>query len=349
MSVSPFDHPLLSALLGDDEVAECFSFAAELDAILAFERALARAEAEVGVIAVDARHAIDAGIERFSPDLGALRHATARDGVAVPEFVRQLRVAVGDPHAASVHFGSTSQDVIDTALILRLKRALAILDARLQSIVHDLAQLQHRFGSRPIPGITRMQIAIPITAADRIATWRTPLERHAERLKGQLPRLLVVQFGGAAGTLDILGETGPHVRATLARELDLGDAPQWHNQRDTIADLAGWLSLVTGSLGKIGQDIALMALGGTIQVSGGGGSSAMPHKQNPVKVEMLETLARFNATQVGAIHQTMLHPMERSGAAWTLEWLILPQMVVATAAALRLGIALIGEIRDMAT
>lgn len=347
MSVSPFDHPLLSVLLGDDEVAECIAFAAELDAMIAFERALAHAEAELGVIPKEARLAIDAGIERFSPDLGALRHATARDGVAVPEFVRQLRVAVGEPHAASLHFGATSQDVVDTALILRLKRALAILDARLQSIVHDLMQLQQRFGSRQIPGITRMQVAIPITAADRIAAWWTPLERHAVRLREQLPRLLVVQFGGAAGTLDVLGEASSQVRATLARELDLGDAPQWHNQRDTIADLAGWLSLVTGSLGKIGQDTALMALGGAIQVSGGGGSSAMPHKQNPVKAEMLETLARFNATQVGAIHQAMLHPMERSGAAWTLEWLILPQMVVATAAALRLGIALIGEIRDM--
>ena len=164
-----------------------------------------------------------------------------------------------------------------------------------------------------------------------------------------MPRLLVVQFGGAAGTLDALGDAGPQVRAALARELGLGDAPQWHSQRDTIADLAGWLSLVTGSLGKIGQDIALMALTGTIEIVGGGGSSAMPHKQNPVKAEILETLARFNAAQVGAIHQAMLHPLERSGAAWTLEWLVLPQMVVASAAALRLGIALIGEIRDMGT
>lgn len=349
MSVSPFDHPLLSALLGDDEVAECFLFAAELDAMLAFERALARAEADLGVIPREASRAIDVGIARFSPDLNALRRATARDGLPVPELVKQLRIAIGELHAASLHFGATSQDVVDTALILRLKRALAILEARLQSIARDLAQLQQRFGSHQIPGITRMQVAIPITATDRIAAWRGPLERHAVRLREQLPRLLVVQFGGAAGTLDVLGETGPTVRAALARELGLGDAPQWHSQRDTIADLAGWLSLVTGSLGKIGQDIALMALGGTIQLSGGGGSSAMPHKQNPVKAEMLETLARFNSVQVGAMHQAMLHPMERSGAAWTLEWLILPQMVVATAAALRLAIALIGEIGDMST
>ncbi len=160
--------------------------------------------------------------------------------------------------------------------------------------------------------------------------------------------LLVVQFGGAAGTLDALGENGPAVRAALADKLGLADAPQWHSQRDTIADFASWLSLVTASLGKFGQDVALMALDGSaIRLSGGGGSSAMPHKQNPVKAEVLETLARFNAVQVGAMHQAAIHPLERSGAAWTLEWLVLPQMVVAAAAALRLAGDLIGDIETL--
>ena len=110
-----------------------------------------------------------------------------------------------------------------------------------------------------------------------------------------------------------------------------------------IAEFAGWLSLVTASLGKLGQDIALAALtGGTVKLAGGGGSSAMPHKQNPVKAEILEALARFNAAQVAAMHQAAIHPLERSGAAWTLEWLVLPQMIVATAAALRLAAALVG-------
>jgi 3-carboxy-cis,cis-muconate cycloisomerase len=138
------------------------------------------------------------------------------------------------------------------------------------------------------------------------------------------------------------------VRAALAGKLGLGDAPQWHSQRDGLAELAGWLSLVTGSLGKFGQDLALMAqVGSDIKLSGGGSSSAMPHKQNPVKAEALVALARFNAVQLSGMHQALVHEQERSGAAWTLEWLILPQMVVATAAALRLAAELAGQIESL--
>jgi 3-carboxy-cis,cis-muconate cycloisomerase len=193
-----------------------------------------------------------------------------------------------------------------------------------------------------------MQPAIPISAASRIKAWRQPLARHLQRLGEQRPRLLVVQFGGAAGTLDALGGSGPAVRAALAARLGLSDAPQWHNQRDALADFASWLSLLTASVGKFGEDIAFLALDGSaIKLSGGGGSSAMPHKQNPVKAEVLPALARFNAVQLGAMHQAALHPLERSGAAWTLEWLVLPQMVVATATALRLAERLIGDVEAM--
>jgi 3-carboxy-cis,cis-muconate cycloisomerase len=157
-----------------------------------------------------------------------------------------------------------------------------------------------------------------------------------------------VQFGGAAGTLEKLGDKGPAVRAALAAKLGLGDAPQWHSQRDALAEFASLLSLITGSLGKFGQDVALMAQAGSeITLSGGGGSSAMPHKQNPVKAEALVALARFNATQLSGMHQALVHEQERSGAAWTLEWLLLPQMAVATAAALRLAAELAGQIESL--
>lgn len=345
MTVSPFDHPLLAALLGDSEVASWFSVASELDAMLTFERALASAEAEVGVIPAAAGTAIVTALEGFKPDTAALRTATARDGVVVPELVRQIRNAVGEPHARHVHFGATSQDVIDTALVLRLKFIVAIFEARLDAIVAGFADLESRFGSARVTAITRMQPAIPIPCASRIEAWWRPLERHRQRLREQGPRLLAVQFGGAAGTLDALGGAGPPVRASLAARLGLANAPQWHSQRDTLAEFASWLSLVTASLGKFGQDIALMALDGSaIRLSDGGGSSAMPHKQNPVKAEALETLSRFNAVQTGAMHQAVIHPLERSGATWTLEWLVLPQMIVATAAALRLAGELIGDI-----
>ena len=131
MTVSPFDHPYLSGLLGDEEVASFFSAAAELEAMLAFEVALAKAEALAGIIPVEAAHAIEIAAHRFSPDVASLRAATARDGVVVPDLVRQLRTAVGEPHARHVHFGATSQDVIDSGMMLRLSRVLPLLEERL--------------------------------------------------------------------------------------------------------------------------------------------------------------------------------------------------------------------------
>jgi 3-carboxy-cis,cis-muconate cycloisomerase len=189
-------------------------------------------------------------------------------------------------------------------------------------------------------GRTRMQRALPITFADRVAAWKSPLDRQLDAL-GALERdLLVLQFGGAVGTLDKLGERGSLVRAALARRLGLADPGRaWHAERDRIADLAGWLAKISGSLGKIGQDLVLMAQNevGEAVLAAAGSSSAMPHKRNPVQAELLITLARFNAGQLGALHQAMVHEGERSGAAWTLEWLILPAMVAASAAALRLS------------
>ncbi|PZV35578.1 3-carboxy-cis,cis-muconate cycloisomerase [Mesorhizobium kowhaii] len=348
MTVSPFDHPLLSALLGDEEASRHFSVEAEIEAMLAFERALAEVEAENGLITREAAAAIVSALASFRPDTALLRAGVARDGVMVPELVRQIRTAVGEPHGASVHFGATSQDVIDTGLMLRLKSVVEHLGLLLTETVMRFASLEERFGGRALTGMTRMQPAVPIKVADRIVAWREPLQRHQERLSEQSRRLLAVQFGGAAGTLEKLDDKGPAVRAALAAKLGLADAPQWQSQRDALADFAGWLSLVTGSLGKFGQDIALMAQGGTDSaLSGGGGSSAMPHKQNPVKAEALVALARFNATQLSGMHQAVVHEQERSGAAWTLEWLLLPQMVVATAASLRLAAGLAGQIESL--
>ena len=348
MTVSPFDHPYLSGLLGDEEVAALFSAAAELEAMLAFEVALAKAEAVEGVIPAEAAQAIESTAHRFSPDVASLRRATARDGVVVPDLVRQLRAAIGEPHARHLHFGATSQDVIDTGLMLRLARALPILEDRLDGLIGYLVGLSVRFDGRRLMGRTRMQPAIPIMVADRIRSWWRPLERHVERLRAFIREGLAVQFGGAAGTLEKLSGNGPAVRAALAAELDLADARQWHSQRDGILELAGLLAAITGSLGKAGGDIALMAdRGGEIALAGGGGSSAMPHKQNPVAAEMLVTLARFNAAQLGGMAQAVMHEQERSGAAWTLEWLILPQMVVACGASLRLADTLFSSIEQM--
>jgi 3-carboxy-cis,cis-muconate cycloisomerase len=335
MSVSPFDHPWLSALLGDDEIARHFRPEAELSAMMIVETTLARVQSDLGIISADAGRAIAATLANFRPNPAELSAGTARDGVVVPEWVDQIRHIVGPLHAHDVHFGATSQDIIDTALILRLKPSVAALEARLAELDSRLSQLAHKIGAQPLQAYTRMQPAMQMTWADKIGAWRAPFLRHLDRLRELKPRLLVVQFGGPAGTLDKFGDRGSALVAAFAEALELG-APDaaWHSARDSIAELAGWLSLVTGSLGKIGQDVALLAQMGDVTMAGGGKSSAMPHKNNPVAAEVLVALARFNATQLSGMHHALVHEQERSGAAWTLEWMLLPQMVVATGAAL---------------
>jgi 3-carboxy-cis,cis-muconate cycloisomerase len=347
MSVSVFDHPWLSPLLGDAEVARHFTPEAELRAMLEFEVALAKAEAAHGVIPAEAAAAIARAAKAFTPDMAALASATARDGMVVPDWVDQLRRAVGTPHDAHLHFGSTSQDVLDTSLVLRLKPVVEILNARLAMLDEGLADLSRKYGGQSLMAHTRMQQALPITWADKIAAWRAPLARHRQRLEDLQPRLLILQLGGPVGALEKLDAKGPAVRSALAGELGLAPADCWHTERDNLAEFASWLSLVSGSLGKIGQDIALLAQNeiAAVTVTGGGKSSAMHHKANPVLAEILVTLARYNAAQLSAMHEALVHEYERSGAAWTLEWMVLPPMVVATGAALSRALTLLDALQ----
>lgn len=347
MTASVFDHPLLSGLLGDEQTADCFSIEAELSAMLAFEIALAKAEAAEGIIPERAPQVIAEKLGSFRPAISQLREGTARDGVVVPELVRQMRAAVGGRQAEFVHFGATSQDVIDTALAVRLDDTLRHFSREMDALTEALAALEERDGEIEMMAHTRMQAAIPVPAARKIRSWREPLMRHRERLERVRKNVAILHFGGAAGTLDNLHGKGPAVAVRIARELGLGTpdhAP--HSERDGQAELANWLSLVTGSLGKMGQDIALAAQTeiGEIRLASGGGSSAMPHKQNPVGAEVLVTLARFNATLLSGMHQALVHENERSGAAWTLEWMLLPQMMMATGSALRTAGGLVEEI-----
>ncbi|GGF22712.1 3-carboxy-cis,cis-muconate cycloisomerase [Youhaiella tibetensis] len=336
---------LLQALVGDPETAALFTSEAEIAGILSFESALAQAEADAGLIPEAAATAIVAACASFTPDYDALAVGMARDGVVVPELVRQLRAAVGE-HGKSVHLGATSQDAIDTSLVLRLAKAITLFEDRLAALGRSLQDLSARFGTQPLMGHTRMQQALPITVADKIGNWAEPLQRQLRALEGMRRSLLVIQLGGAVGTRDGLGEQADEIARRLADHLDLGFATPWHTQRDPLVDFASVLSLVTGALGKFGADVALLSQNevAAIALAGGGGSSAMPHKSNPVKAEILVTLARFNAGQVGLLHQALVHEYERSGSAWTLEWMVLPQIVEATGAALRIANELVIQV-----
>ncbi|WP_457089751.1 3-carboxy-cis,cis-muconate cycloisomerase [Microvirga sp. P5_D2] len=339
-------YPLLNALVGDEEVGALFSNEAELAAMLRVEVALADAQAEIGLIGQDAANQILKASGSFKPDWSKLAEGLAQDGVVVPQFVKQLRATVGELHAKEVHLGATSQDIIDTALILRLKSIIEIIDSRIDRLIETLHAIKARNGSLPLMAHTRMQQALPFTVADKIDTWMQPLERHREALQSLAPRLLVVQLGGPVGTRGELQGRGDAVADAMAERLGLGYAPSWHSQRDRIGEFSSFLSLLSGTLGKLGQDIALMAQNevAEVRLASGGGSSAMPHKSNPVPAEVLVTLSRFNAGLLGTLHQALVHENERSGAAWTLEWLVLPQMVIATAAGLKKAEILLGQI-----
>jgi 3-carboxy-cis,cis-muconate cycloisomerase len=329
------DH--LDLLLADPELGVFLSAEADLSAMLRVEVALARACGECGLIPADAAQVIQLAVADFRPDIGQLARDTRRDGIVVAGLVKQLRAHVGEPHGQYVHFGATSQDIIDTALAMRLKGILGLFDIRLKVLAGTLRELEARFGASHLMGRTRMQAAIPITAGDRLAVWSGLIERAQASLADISNKNLILSLAGPAGTADKFGDSINRVRDAMAGLLGLS-VPDYvpHAARDRVAALGGWLSQVSGALGKIGQDVALMAQNeiGEIALSGAGGSSAMAHKQNPVLAEVLVTLARFNAVQVSGLHQALVHEQERSGAAWTLEWMILPQMLNATGTAL---------------
>lgn len=340
------DHPFLGGLLGDAEAQALLAPEIEIARMVRFEAALAEAQAAEDVITTEAATAIAAGLRAFVPDMAALRAGTARDGVVVPELVRQLRAAIGQPQAGHVHFGATSQDLVDTALTLALLDLLALFRARLEALEEAFQGLLSRDGAVQVMAHTRMQAAVPVAAARRIESWSGPLARHRRRLSRIAEEIAVLHFGGAAGTLDRLGDKGPAVAGRLAASLGLKPVPPRHSERDGFVAAADLFSMIAGSLGKFGQDVALgvQTEVGEIRLASGGGSSAMPHKSNPVKAETLVALARFNATLASGMHQALVHENERSGAAWTLEWMLLPQMATAAGAALRTALELVPEI-----
>jgi 3-carboxy-cis,cis-muconate cycloisomerase len=337
---------LLDALTGDAEVATLLSDEAQVAGILRFEDALAHAEAEVGLITAAARDAISEGIRRFNPDWDGLTAGMARDGVVVPALIQQLRGAIGEPHASSLHFGATSQDAIDTALVLRLAEIIPILSARLDGVLASLDGLERRFGTRPLIAHTRMQAALPFTVADKLQTWRAPLQRQRAELLGLPDYVLAVQLGGPIGDRSSFGGKGDEVAKRLAAILGLGNAAAWHSDRDRIVSLGSRLASLTGVLGKLGFDIALLAQSerGAVVVEGSGKSSAMQHKANPVAAEVLVAMARKAAGLSGILQTSLVHEEERSGSAWTTEWLTLPELLTLTAASLNLALRLAGQL-----
>lgn len=334
------DSYLFSPLFSDAEVAEQFSDTQLVRAMLEVESALAIVEGRLGVIPAEAADQIVDVAARMEVDFDRLRSEVKKSGVPVIDLVRQLRTQIEGDAADYVHWGVTSQDILDTANVLQIRTALEVLEFKLESVIRNLAQLADKHRHTIMAGRTHSQQALPITFGFKVAGWLAPLIRHRERLAEMRPRILVIQFGGAVGTLAALGTSGSQAQEDLAEELklNLSHIP-WHTQRDNMAELASWLSMLTGSLAKMAQDIILLAQSEVGELSESddasrGGSSTMPQKNNPIVSELIITAARTNASLLASMHQAQIQEHERGTHGWQMEWLVLPQMFTLTAAAL---------------
>jgi 3-carboxy-cis,cis-muconate cycloisomerase len=351
MALSVFEDALLGPLFADPVAARAFDAAATLRHYNTFEVALTEACAAEGLVPRASAQKVIAVLGGFRPDLAQLAAGTATDGVPVPAYVRALKAQVGAEDAGAVHFGGTTQDLMDTARAMALADVNDVLKARIDALSAALTTLSGRYGEAPLMGRTRMQAALEITVGDRIGAWAAPFPAHAERLARLRPLVEALQLGGPVGTRAAWRGKGDKIAARMAKALDLSDPPAaWHTRRDHLGEYGAFLSLVTAACGKIGGDVVLMAQQGIGEVElPGGGSSAMPHKNNPVGAELLVTLARFNAAQVGALHQALVHEQERSGVSWALEWMVLPQMCAAAGRALDGATDLIHALKRVGT
>lgn len=341
MAITPFESSLYRNLFHDPEVGALLSDQAELDSMLRVEAALARVQGALGVIPAASANAISTAATQFRLEPANLAVGTGRDGVPVPALVEAFREAIGaSEHAGYLHWGATTQDIMDTALVLRLRDLCTIYQQRLSSLLSALARLAVDHAELPMAGHTRRQVAIPTSFGALVAAWGVPLLNHLEILEQIKPRLLKVSLAGAVGNSAVLGKNAPGVRSALAAELELADSDfAWHSDRAPLAEFTSLLTRINGSLAKMGEDIILAAQSevGEVGLIQAGTSSTMPHKQNPVAAEGIQTLFRLCVAMDGLMNEALLHRQQRDGIGWALEWHALPQICMACACALNLA------------
>lgn len=345
MAITPFESAIYRELLRDGEIGQLFTDTAEVVAWQHVEGVLARAQGELGIIPKKSAAAIAKACGKTRIDPTSLADGTGRDGIPIPALIAALRKAIGnDQHAGFLHFGATTQDIMDTGLVLRLRAVCTIVEARLKLVLGALADLADAHAELPLAARTRRQPATPTSFGAVAAAWGTPLLAAHESLEDLRPRLLRVSLYGAAGNSAALGPKAPELRAAVAAELNLAaDDTCWHSDRSALAEFASLLTRISGALAKIAEDCLFMAAPevGELKLGGGGGSSTMPHKQNPVQAETILGLFDVTAALDTAMTRALMHRQQRDGAAWMVEWHALPQICVAAGRALQLGIGML--------
>ena len=339
MASTMYDSRLFRDMFGTAEMRAIFSDETLVAHYLAVEAALARAQARLGVIPQQACDAIQTACQTLDIDYEQLRRETEIVGYPILPLCHQLVKAAGDA-GRYVHWGATTQDIMDSAVVLQLRAAFTVIARDLTDISDILRELALKHRDTPMAGRTHLQQALPVTFGYKVAIWLSSIERHRERVAQALPRILLGQFSGAAGTLASVGEKGLEMQALFCEELGLAQPSiTWHVARDGFAEAVTLLGLITGTLGKIATDIMLMAASELGEVAepfqpGRGASSTMPQKRNPISSELMLACAKAVRQQVATMLDAMIHDFERATGPWHLEWLAIPESFLLTASGL---------------
>ncbi|HVB56754.1 MAG TPA: 3-carboxy-cis,cis-muconate cycloisomerase [Candidatus Acidoferrales bacterium] len=340
MASSAIDSKIFRDIFTTEAMRRVFSDENRIQRYLDIEAALARAQAQLGIIPREAAAEIEkhARVEKF--DMARLKKRTEVVGYPVLPVVEQLVALCSNNLGEWAHWGATTQDITDTAAVLQIREALALIDDDLRAICESLAGLAQRYRDTPMAGRSNLQQAVPLTFGFKMAVLLAAFDRHRARLAELRPRVLVGEFGGAVGTLASLGTRGLEVQAALMRELGLGQPEiAWHTARDAFAEAACFLGLVTGTLGKIATDVKLLMQTEVGEVfepfeQGRGSSSTMPQKRNPISCNYILACNSVVRQQVAALLEALVEDHERSTGPWEIEWIALPEIFLLASGAL---------------
>jgi 3-carboxy-cis,cis-muconate cycloisomerase len=340
MTATALDSVIFRDIFSTPEMRQVFSDEGRTAYYLDIEAALARAQARLGVIPEAAAREIDRQCRIENIDLARLKQQTERIGYPILGVVQQIVDLCADGLGEWCHWGATTQDITDTAAILQIRAALALVENEMEVIAGVLADLSRRYRDTPMAGRSNLQQAVPLTFGFKMATLLAAMQRHRERLAQLRPRVLVGQFGGAVGTLASLGAAGLEVQAALMDELGLGHPEiAWHTVRDRIGEVACFLGLLTGTLGKISMDVKLLMQTEVAEVyepfhAARGSSSTMPQKRNPVSCLYIHSTVALVRQHVAALLEAAVADHERSTGPWEIEWISLPEIFLLASGAL---------------
>ena len=340
MPASLIDSSIFGNIFGTEAMRRVWSDENRTAKYLEIESALAKVQARLGIIPQKAAEEIIRNCRIENIDMEQLRKTTERIGYPVLGVVNQIVERCADGLGEWCHWGATTQDITDTATVLQIREALAIIEQDLATISQSMADIAKKHRDTPMIGRSNLQQAVPVTFGYKMAGLLSAIERHRERLSQLKPRVLTGEFAGAAGTLASLEKGALETQEGLMKELGLAQPViAWHTIRDCIAETGGFLGLVCGTLGKLSMDVKLMMQTEVGEVyepfaHGRGSSSTMPQKRNPISSCYIHACASVVRQHAAALLDAMIADHERSTGPWEIEWIVLPEAFVLTAGAL---------------